>query len=101
MKPRILILHATGTNRDRDVAWACELAGGRPEIVHINRVIAGERHLLDYQMLVLPGGFSYGDDLGAGKLWAVALSYRLADDLAEFGDGNCSIRGRWAKLSCT
>ncbi len=84
MKPKILILHATGSNRDRDVAWACELAGGDPEIVHINQLIAEERRLLDYHMLILPGGFSYGDDLGAGKLWAVALRYRLAGSLAEF-----------------
>ncbi|MEM7029944.1 MAG: phosphoribosylformylglycinamidine synthase I [Chloroflexota bacterium] len=84
MKPKILILHATGTNRDRDVAWACELAGGKPEISHINRVIAGERQIRDYQMLILPGGFSYGDDLGAGKLWALGLRHRLADDLADF-----------------
>ena len=70
MKPRILILHATGTNRDREAALACELAGGAPEIVHVNRLAAGERRLADDQMLVLPGGFSYGDDLGAGKLWA-------------------------------
>jgi phosphoribosylformylglycinamidine synthase len=84
MSPPILILHATGANRDRDVAWACEWAGGAPEIVHINRLVAGDRNLLDYRMLVLPGGFSYGDDLGAGKLWAVALRHRLAADLAEF-----------------
>jgi len=84
MKPKILILHATGSNRDRDVAWACELAGGLPEIVHINSLAAGERRLLDYQMLVLPGGFSYGDDLGAGKLWAVALRHRLAGEVAAF-----------------
>lgn len=84
MKPTILILHATGTNRDRDVAWACRLAGGQPQIAHLNQVIAGEVSLNDYQMLVLPGGFSYGDDLGAGKLWAVALRHRLADDLAAF-----------------
>jgi phosphoribosylformylglycinamidine synthase len=84
MKPKILILHATGTNRDREAAWACELAGGVPEIVHINQLTASERRLLDYQMLVLPGGFSYGDDLGAGKLWAVALRHRLADELATF-----------------
>ena len=60
MKPRIYILHATGSNRDREAAFACELAGGAPEIVHVNQVAAGERHLLDAQMLVLPGGFSYG-----------------------------------------
>jgi phosphoribosylformylglycinamidine synthase len=84
MNPPILILHATGTNRDREAAWACELAGGAPEIVHVNQLAAGERRLQDYRMLVLPGGFSYGDDLGAGKLWAVALRHRLGDDLQAF-----------------
>ncbi len=84
MNPPILILHATGTNRDREAAWACELAGGAPEIVHVNQLTAGERRLQDYRMLVLPGGFSYGDDLGAGKLWAVALRHRLGDELAAF-----------------
>ncbi len=83
-KPPVLILHATGTNRDREAAWACELAGGAAEIVHVNQLFAGERRLADYRMLVLPGGFSYGDDLGAGKLWAVALRYRLGDDLTAF-----------------
>ncbi len=83
-QPAVLILHATGTNRDRDAAWACELAGGAPEIVHVNRLAAGEINLADYRMLVLPGGFSYGDDLGAGKVWATGLRHRLADALAEF-----------------
>jgi len=93
MKPRILILHATGSNRDREAAFACELAGGAPEIVHVNQVAAGERHLLDAQMLVLPGGFSYGDDLGAGKLWAVALRYRLGDELQVFVDSGRPVLG--------
>lgn len=82
--PRVLVLHATGSNRDHDAAAACDLAGGTPEIVHINALIAGFRRLADYQMLVLPGGFSFGDDLGAGKLWAVTLRHRLGDDLAAF-----------------
>ncbi|MFL7809655.1 MAG: phosphoribosylformylglycinamidine synthase subunit PurQ, partial [Anaerolineae bacterium] len=68
-KPRVLIMHATGTNRDREVALACELAGGSAEIVHVNQLRDGSRRLADYQMLLLPGGFSYGDDLGAGRLW--------------------------------
>jgi phosphoribosylformylglycinamidine synthase len=82
--PRVLILHATGTNRDHDAALACELAGGAPEIVHVNQLLAGERRLADYHMLVIPGGFSYGDDLGAGTLWALDLRRRLGDDLARF-----------------
>ncbi len=93
MRPPVLILHANGTNRDREAAWACELAGGAPEIVHINQLIAGERRLMDYRMLVLPGGFSYGDDLGAGKLWAVALRHRLADDLAAFVEAGRPVLG--------
>ena len=75
--PRVLVLHANGTNRDHDAALACELAGGQPEIVHVNQLIAGERSLFDYHMLVVPGGFSYGDDLGAGTLWALDLRERL------------------------
>ena len=82
--PPVLIMHATGTNRDREAALACELAGGAPEIVHINELMAGSKHLRDYRMLVLPGGFSFGDDLGAGKLWAVLLRFRLADELNAF-----------------
>lgn len=83
-KPKVLILHANGTNRDHDVALACSMAGGEPEIVHINRLRKGERQLSDYQMLVIPGGFSYGDDLGAGRLWALDLREELADQLEPF-----------------
>ncbi len=78
LRPKpILLLHATGTNRDRDAALACELAGGAPEIVTVNQLVRGERHVRDYAMLVIPGGFSYGDDLGAGVLWALDLRERI------------------------
>ena len=92
-RPRILILHATGTNRDRDAALACELAGGQPEIVHINQLLSRARSLLDYHMLVIPGGFSYGDDLGAGKLWAVNLKHRLGDAVQQFVDSGRPVMG--------
>ncbi|MFW5748254.1 MAG: phosphoribosylformylglycinamidine synthase subunit PurL [Chloroflexota bacterium] len=82
--PKVLILHANGTNRDRDAALACQLAGGTPEIVHVNQLLAGERDLLDYHMLVVPGGFSYGDDLSAGMLWALDLRAHLGDVVARF-----------------
>lgn len=84
MRPLALIIHATGTNRDHDVARALEVAGASPEIVHINALRDGAARLSEYQMMVLPGGFSYGDDLGAGKLWAVALRARLGGDLDQF-----------------
>ena len=83
-KPRILILHVSGTNRDAEAARACELAGGAPEIVHINQLRAGEHMLDDYAMLVLPGGFSYGDALGAGARLALDLRVYLEDELQVF-----------------
>jgi phosphoribosylformylglycinamidine synthase II/phosphoribosylformylglycinamidine synthase I len=90
--PRVMILHANGSNRDRDAALACRLAGGDPEVVHVNQLLMGERHLLDYHMLVIPGGFSYGDDLGAGVLWALDLRERLAD-LDQFVDEGRPVLG--------
>ncbi len=84
MRTPVLVLHAAGTNRDREAAWACELAGASPEIVPVNAIAAGTRRLGDYRMLVVPGGFSYGDDLGAGRVWALLLKTRLGDDLRRF-----------------
>ena len=85
-KPKILILHASGTNRDHEAAWACELAGGQPEIVHINQMrdTPSVKKLTGYQMLVVAGGFSYGDALGAGKRLALNLTLGLEDDLTRF-----------------
>lgn len=84
MKPSILILHASGINRDQEAARACELAGGRAEIVHINRLRSAERKLDQYDMLLLPGGFSYGDALGAGARLALDLRMYFEDQLLEF-----------------
>ncbi|MBK7893664.1 MAG: phosphoribosylformylglycinamidine synthase subunit PurL [Anaerolineaceae bacterium] len=92
-RPRILILHANGSNRDHDAALACTLAGGAPEIVHINQLVAGERRLADYGMLVIPGGFSYGDDLGAGVLWALDLRQRFGEELREFAGNGRPVLG--------
>ena len=84
MAPRALILRAPGINRDEDAAAAIELAGGRPERIHIHRVVEGSTKLADYALLIIPGGFSYGDHLGAGKLLAVDLAHRLSEALAVF-----------------
>ncbi|MFN8483830.1 MAG: phosphoribosylformylglycinamidine synthase subunit PurL [Anaerolineae bacterium] len=82
--PRALVLHANGTNRDHEAAHAVEMAGGVAEIVHVNQLLGGEKRLADYGLLILPGGFSYGDDLGAGTLWALDVGQRLGDALADF-----------------
>ncbi len=86
VKPSILILHASGANRDAEAARACELAGAAPEIVHINQLRRGERSFANYQMLLLPGGFSYGDALGAGARLALDLQVYFHDQLHDFID---------------
>lgn len=84
MKPNALIIYADGTNRESDVAYALELAGAKPEIVHLNQLRAGTKHWQDYQMLVVPGGFSYADTLGAGRLLALDLKVYFADAVHDF-----------------
>jgi phosphoribosylformylglycinamidine synthase I len=82
--PKVLVLRAPGINRDEDAAAAIEMAGGQPERVHVNRIVEGAARLHDYAMLIIPGGFSYGDHLGAGKLLAVDLAHRLQEQLTAF-----------------
>jgi phosphoribosylformylglycinamidine synthase II/phosphoribosylformylglycinamidine synthase I len=92
-KTKTIIIHANGSNRDHDAALAVELAGGNPEIVHLNQLFAGERKLEDYGFLIVPGGFSYGDDLGAGVMWALALRERLGEQLENFVDSGKPVLG--------
>lgn len=93
MQPRALILHATGTNRDHDAAQAFSLAGAQPEIVHLNQLRSGEKRWQDYQLLVLPGGFSYADALGAGKLLALELKVFFAGQVRAFIDSGKPVIG--------
>lgn len=83
-RPRVLILRAPGTNCDVETAYAFDLAGGASQRVHVNRLLEDRRQLADYQILCLPGGFSYGDDLAAGRILGSQLRHHLADVLAEF-----------------
>jgi phosphoribosylformylglycinamidine synthase subunit PurQ / glutaminase len=92
-KPKILVLHVSGTNRDAEAARATELAGGAPEIVHINQLRQGERSLDDYAMLLLPGGFSYGDALGAGARLALDLRIFFEDQLNQFVESGRLVLG--------
>lgn len=93
MKTPVLVLHAKGTNRDHDAAEAITLAGGAPTVATVGQVLAGDVHLDAYRMLVLPGGFSYGDDLGAGKVFALALRHGLRDQLTAFVEAGRPVLG--------
>ncbi len=93
LAPKVCILHVRGTNRDRDAFLACMKAGGAPQIVFIEQLLDGSIDLADFHMLVLPGGFSYGDDLGAGALWALQLKQRLDDDIRRFTETGRPVLG--------
>ncbi len=84
MKPRALVLLAYGTNRDQDVAEALSLAGADAEIIPLNTLRADRKRWSGYQMLVLPGGFSYADALGAGKLMAIDMQCYFSDEIRAF-----------------
>ena len=83
-KVRALILRAPGMNCDTETAFAFEQAGADSSLVHINQIIRGEQRLSDYQILAIPGGFTYGDDIAAGKVLANELRLRLGEDALRF-----------------
>ncbi len=76
-RPRVLVLRAPGTNCDRETAHAFEQAGAEPQAVHVNALLARPRLLDGVQGLVIPGGFSFGDDLGAGTVLGALVRARL------------------------
>jgi phosphoribosylformylglycinamidine synthase subunit PurQ / glutaminase len=84
MQPRILILRAPGTNCDQETAFAFQTAGGKPDVVHLNRLLENPKLAADYQVLAIPGGFSYGDDISAGRIFGNQIRHHLRDCLAEF-----------------
>ena len=85
-QPRAIVLRAPGTNCDEEAAYALERAGALAETWHINKVIASPAALDRFQILTIPGGFSYGDDLGAGRILATRLSTTLGDAIRRFHD---------------
>src|ERR671922_1108465 len=85
-KPRALVLTGYGINCDYETAHAFNLpsVGGEGVRVHLNDLIATPQMLRDYQIFVIPGGFSFGDDIASGKVLAVKLRTRLLAPLREF-----------------
>ncbi len=78
------VLYAPGTNCHEETIAAIELAGGCAELVLLRDLMDGRVRLGDYQAAVIPGGFSYGDHLGAGRIFGTALVAQLRDQLSEF-----------------
>lgn len=81
---KVLILRTAGTNCDEETAYAWELVGADTRRVHIRELIESPALLADYSILTVPGGFSYGDDISAGRILAVQLIHYLSDALRDF-----------------
>src|SRR5678816_3183344 len=93
MKPKALILRTAGTNCDEETAHAFELAGASAERVHLNRVLEDPGAMEQYQLLAIPGGFSYGDDIAAGRIFANQIVHHLRDAIREFIDAGKPVIG--------
>jgi phosphoribosylformylglycinamidine synthase len=83
-QPRVCVLRAPGTNCDHETAFAFEHCGAQADRVHLFRLLEQPRLLADYQLLCIPGGFSYGDDVGAGVVFGIQLQHHLAETIGEF-----------------
>ncbi|MDR2440733.1 MAG: phosphoribosylformylglycinamidine synthase subunit PurQ [Planctomycetaceae bacterium] len=90
----VLILRAPGTNADQETAYAFQLAGAKSvEILHINSILETHTILDRVNILCIPGGFSFGDDIAAGKIFALKIKNHLADTLRRFCDADKLILG--------
>lgn len=90
---KIAILYAPGTNCHEETAAAIELAGGRTSLVHLHELLAGHDSLADYGAAIFPGGFSFGDHLAAGRIFATLLVARLRDQLSSFLEADRPVLG--------
>lgn len=87
--PKVLLLRSAGTNCDRELVHAFQLVGASVDTLHINTLLADPSQLQNYQILSLAGGFSYGDDIASGKIFANQLIHHLQSPLRTFiNDGN-------------
>ena len=82
--PRVCVLRAPGTNCDVETAYAFETCGAVADRVHLFQLLENPKSLANYQALCVPGGFSYGDDIGSGVIFASQLRSHLAETLGEF-----------------
>ena len=83
-KPKVAILVTDGTNCDEELFYAFRKYGGDPENVHVNELRDKSQNLKNYQILALPGGFAYGDDVASGKILAVEIISFLKDQLKDY-----------------
>jgi phosphoribosylformylglycinamidine synthase len=93
MKPKALVLQAHGSNRDFDVMDALTLAGADPTGIPLNELRINNTLFSNFDLLIVPGGFSYADALGAGKLLALDLASYFADEISAFVESGKPVIG--------
>lgn len=81
---KILVLTGDGVNCEAETAEAIKELGAKADIVHISDLIENKTMLRSYQGLILPGGFSFGDEIGSGQILALKLKYKIGDELKRF-----------------
>lgn len=83
-KPKILILAGLGLNCEEETKFVFDTVGGEATIVHLNDFIEKPSILKNFQILAVPGGFSFGDDMGSGKAYAGKLMNHASQEIHEF-----------------
>jgi phosphoribosylformylglycinamidine synthase subunit PurQ / glutaminase len=83
-KPKVIIVRTAGTNCDQETAHAFKSLGASVDFIHINKLLKKEESISNYDLLMIPGGFSYGDDVAAGKVLANELKFKLYEDINNF-----------------
>ncbi|MCC5823088.1 MAG: phosphoribosylformylglycinamidine synthase subunit PurQ [Phycisphaerales bacterium] len=91
--PRALIVRTAGTNCDAELARAFEMAGARPELVHVRALIAEPGQIDGYDLIGFPGGFSYGDDIASGRILAMQVRERLYGPLRRAAERGVAMIG--------
>lgn len=106
VKPRVFVLSGEGINCEKETAHAFEASGGQPSFVHVRDWIDHPELLSEHQILVLPGGFSFGDELGSGQVLALNIKNKIQDQILAFYErgglilGICNGFQVLAKLGC-
>ncbi len=93
MNVKVAILRSDGSNCDEEAFFAFNLAGASTEMVHVNTLVDRKNSLDRYHILVIPGGFAYGDDILSGKILAIELLHRLGKDVNRFSQDGKLILG--------
>lgn len=91
--PRFLVLSGDGINCEQETQKALEMAAARGEIVHINDLVKARKLLQEYDGIVIPGGFSFGDELGSGQILALKIGHYLGEELQRFVEKKKPILG--------